>query len=346
MINLSYCVDGLILKRNGTAATDRQIRDLQRDLRCLGYLRSGIDGKFGEGTELSVKALQHDLRNNNGDSKQGDGKAPISIMAYNKGRVTDISGIVDQGTAQCISDMINDPKFPKLPKTDNPRAENTRVVDIVRMKSQPVPIPFLLAILKRESDLKHYHEPAANDEDTYITVGLDKNVEGSNFIITSRGYGVGQYTLFHHPPRKEEITDFMEKVEGNINKAVRELREKFDKFVNGNSGAMRADDRIKEIGTGQLRICKYPQTDQRYMKECRNCMVNAGLKDIPAGTQVFDGATLVFEPTQYYGNSFYKSVPVRKNIGCDWPYAARRYNGSGINSYHYQVLILQNVLNG
>lgn len=243
MTNLSYCVDGLVLKRNGTAATERQIRDLQGDLRCLGYLRSRIDGKFGEGTEMAVKALQHDLRNNKGDSKQGDGNAPVSIMSYNKGRVADISGIVDQNTAQCLSDMINDPGFPKLPKSVNPRTENTKILEIVRtMKSQPVPVPFLLAILKRESDLKHYHEPAANDEDTYITVGLDKNVEGSNFIITSRGYGVGQYTLFHHPPRREEITDFMEKVEGNINKAVRELREKFDKFVNGSSGAMRADD--------------------------------------------------------------------------------------------------------
>jgi len=33
-----------------------------------------------------------------------------------------------------------------------------------------------------------------------------------------------------------------------------------------------------------------------------------------------------------------------KNIPCDWPYAVRRYNGSGLNSYHYQAKILLNVL--
>jgi hypothetical protein len=32
---------------------------------------------------------------------------------------------------------------------------------------------------------------------------------------------------------------------------------------------------------------------------------------------------------------------VRAEIPCDWPYAVRRYNGSGINSYHYQVRILR-----
>jgi hypothetical protein len=36
-------------------------------------------------------------------------------------------------------------------------------------------------------------------------------------------------------------------------------------------------------------------------------------------------------------------VPVRKNIGCDWPYAIRRYNGAGINSYHYQAKVLKNL---
>lgn len=37
------------------------IRDLQRDLRALGYLKKGIDGKFGSGTETAVKALQYSL---------------------------------------------------------------------------------------------------------------------------------------------------------------------------------------------------------------------------------------------------------------------------------------------
>ncbi len=46
---LSYQQPGLVLKRPGTGATDAQIRDLQRHLRALGYLRRGIDGAFGPG---------------------------------------------------------------------------------------------------------------------------------------------------------------------------------------------------------------------------------------------------------------------------------------------------------
>ena len=28
---------------------------------------------------------------------------------------------------------------------------------------------------------------------------------------------------------------------------------------------------------------------------------------------------------------------------CDWPYAARQYNGAGLNSYHYQIAILKSL---
>ena len=61
MLPLSYQQAGLVLKRSGTGASDSQIRDLQRHLRALGYLRRGIDGAFGGGTEGTVKGLQHDL---------------------------------------------------------------------------------------------------------------------------------------------------------------------------------------------------------------------------------------------------------------------------------------------
>ncbi len=39
---LSYQQAGLVLKRPGEGASDAQIRDLQRHLRALGYLRQGI----------------------------------------------------------------------------------------------------------------------------------------------------------------------------------------------------------------------------------------------------------------------------------------------------------------
>jgi peptidoglycan hydrolase-like protein with peptidoglycan-binding domain len=342
MPTLSYRQPGLVLRRDAAAA-DRQVRDLQHDLRKLGYLRSGIDGQFGPGSERAVKALQYDLLHNAGAGS--DAAAPVRVVDYNRSRVTRVTGKADQALVECISDILDDPNFCTLPRATDPVAENRRIAsEIAQMPAGAVPIPFLLAILKQESDLKHYHEPRPGDEDTYIVVGLDANA-GADYIITSRGYGAGQYTLFHHPPRREEVNDFMLDVGKNISKAARELREKFDRFIVGSTRGTRADDRLAEIGTGPLRVCKYAAADPRYLRGCKQCLKNAGLTIIRAGsTPVYEGASLAYRPTQYHREANYSDVPVRKNISCDWPYAVRRYNGSGINSYHYQVRVLKHLL--
>lgn len=343
---LSYNKQGLVIKKGGaSSASEQQVRDLQRDLRRLGYLKSGIDGSFGTASETAVKALQYDLLHNVGKSSGADGTAPVKVIDYNRGRVVEVTGIVDQGLAGCIADMLDAAAFPKLPKSDDPAGDNGRILSILKgMTSQEAPIPFLLAILKQESGLKHFHEPPQNDDDTYIVVGLDTNA-GEKHIITSRGYGAGQYTLFHHPPRIEEVNDFMIDVRKNVEKAIRELREKFDGFVNGNTTGMRADDRIVEFGDGKLRLCKYEQNDARHMRECGKCAANAGQRDILKGvTPFYQGSRFTYQPTQYYPTGSYQGVPVRERIGCDWPYAVRRYNGAGINSYHYQARVLKNLL--
>jgi len=344
MPTLSYRKAGLILERGGSDGTEKQVRDFQRDLRQLGYLRRGIDGKFGRGTEEAIRALQHDLLTNHGSSAMNDGDAPVRVLDYNQGRVVDVTGIVDQRMVGCISDMLDDPNFPVLPKADDPREENSHIVSLIKeIPSRDVPIPFLMGILMQESGLKHYNEPSKNDEDTYIVVGLDTNASQKH-IITSRGYGAGQYTLFHHPPQKTEVEDFMLDVGKNLQKAIWELKEKFDHFVNGGTSGTRADDRIVEFGSGPLRQCKYTMDDPRYMRDCKECMTAAGQTDIREGvTPFYEGSINKFVPTQYYKSANYESVPIRQNIACDWPYAARRYNGSGINSYHYQVRVLRNV---
>ncbi len=342
---LTYNKRGLTIKKGGRGATKQQIRDLQRDLRQLGYLSYGIDGNFGGSTELAVKALQYDLLHNAGKSTKDDGTAPVRVLDYNRGRVVDITGAVNQGLAGCISDILDDANFPTLPRVDDPRQENSRIVTLIKgMPPSEVPIPYLMAILEQESGLKHYNEPAKGDEDTYIVVGLDTNAS-EKYIITSRGYGAGQYTLFHHPPKKEEVDDFMIDVGKNLQKAVRELREKFDHYIIGDSTGTKADDRIAEYGNDPLRLCKYPGDDPLYMRGCRQCMIDAGQQDIKEGiTRLYIGSKFTYVPTQYYKKASYQSVPIRKSIGCDWPYAARRYNGSGMNSYHYQVKALKNVL--
>ncbi|MBA4390109.1 MAG: hypothetical protein C0399_04140 [Syntrophus sp. (in: bacteria)] len=344
LTSLSYNKPGLSIQKNGPGATDNQIRDLQQDLRRLGYLRNCIDGKFGAGTELAVMALQYDLLHNAGKSFANDGLSPVRMIDYNKGRVLSITGIVDESLAGCMSDMLKDSRLPLLPKTENPKKENSFVIATIKnMSSLFVPAPYLTAIFKQESGLKHYNEPQKNDDDTYIVVGLDTNA-AEKYVITSRGYGVGQYTLFHHPPTQKEVEDFMLDVTKNIQKGALELKEKFDHFVNGQTSGTQADDRIAEAGHTPLRLCMYAADDPLYMKNCKECAAKAGQKNIKEGTAVYEGSQITFTPTDYYKKASYLRVPIRKNIPCDWPYAARRYNGSGINSYHYQTKVLLNLL--
>jgi peptidoglycan hydrolase-like protein with peptidoglycan-binding domain len=333
-MDTTFVKPGLTLQKG--MATCQEVLDLQKALRELGYLRGGVDGNFGSGTEKGVKALQYDLLHN--DGKGSDGQAPVMVMAYNKGRVSDATGVVDQNTAQCIADMLGDSSFVRLPIAADPvQANKTVLSKIATAKSTAVPVRFIASILKQESDLKHY-----NEQDAVITVGLDTNNAAQAFAITSRGYGAGQFTIFHHPPRQEEVDDFMNDVEKNLSKAEGELREKFDKFVNGPSS--KADDRQQEIGSGALRICKYSSTDSRYLSDCRQCAVDAGSRDIVENvTPVYAGSPTLFTATQYYNPGGYTNIPKREAFGCDWPYAVRRYNGGGINSYHYQARVIRNV---
>jgi len=283
-------------------------------------------------TEAAVKALQYDLLHNRGAGP--DGVSPVRVVDYNGSRIHTADGVLDQQLANVMAEMLADERFEQVPASTDPAGENDKVAaELKAMESSEVPVPFLLAILAQESGLRHYSEPTAANEDSFVVVGLDRNSAGEP-AITSRGYGVGQYTLFHHPPTPEEVRSVILDPVKNVQKAIRELANKFGSFVNGNTTATRADDRQTEFGPGPLRLCKYAASDPRYMRACRECLAAAGPREV------------TLEPTQYHSQSRYRGVPVRKNIGCDWPYAVRRYNGSGVNSYHYQAQVLLRVLNG
>jgi peptidoglycan hydrolase-like protein with peptidoglycan-binding domain len=341
MPDLSYAQGGLTLSLSETPSP--LVRDLQRDLRLLGYHKGGIDGVFGGGTAKSVRALQYDLLSNTGTSSNGDGSAPVAVAGYNRGRVVTVSGVLDQNLAACISDMLDDAAFPKLPFSNSPLADNQLALQAVAsMAGSQVPFPFLYGILMQESGCQHFQVPSGSNLDNFVTVGCDTNDKANPARITSRGFGIGQYTLFHHPPTPDEVSRFISDPVGNVKQGVAELRGKFDRFVIGPDS--RADDRIHEAGSGPLRLCKFDSADPLYLRDCVNCLHQAGTQNIAAGqTPVYDGSPDTYQATQYHKGS-YANVPIRKNIPCDWPYAVRRYNGSGPNSYDYQAELLLKVL--
>jgi putative peptidoglycan binding protein len=325
------------------------VRALQRDLRSLGYLRGGIDGEFGEGTLQAVQGLQFDLLNNSGESHKDDGRAPVALMDFNLDPadsrtrlVGQVTGVVDDATARCLDRMLADPRVAKLPNSGDPVTANRRaMVAIAGFPSPVAPSPFIAAIVRQESNAQHYHA-APNDEDQFVVVGLDHGNKNAPEQITSRGFGIGQYTVFHYPPRADEVNTFIVDPLNNVQQAFRGLRDKFDHFVvDPKEGA---DDRKAEHPTLPLRLCVYKASDARYLRDCRNCAVSARKLDIYPGTPVYAGATLKYEPDQYYASATHLGVPDRADFPCDWPYAARRYNGAGNDSYHYQARVLMNLL--
>lgn len=347
MAKPAYLKSGLVMQAGH--ADVAAVKELQRHLRALGYLRQGIDGDFGKQTTLAIRSLQYDLLNNTGDSTGGDGPAPVSVVNFNRGRVIDITGVLDQGLAGCIHDMMREENFPKIPQSDDPAAANAEVIRLLREnRDLDVPTPFLIAMLRQESNLRHFSVPRKKDEDNFLIVGLDRNSKKPNaeVAITSRGYGAGQYTLFHHPPRAAEVQDFMLDPVGNVEKAAEEYRSKFDRFVNGPTSGTRADDRMAEAKQVPLRECKFKRTDPKFMRDCQACLAALTKVTIKVGDPFFKGSSGRYAVSDYYKTTSYAGVPLRKDVPCDWPYASRRYNGAGVNSYHYQAIVLKNVVEG
>jgi peptidoglycan hydrolase-like protein with peptidoglycan-binding domain len=348
MANQSYAVPDLVLgPGNGT---QQQIRDLQTDLRSLGYLAGpvggSIDGQFGPTTTAGVMALQIDLMQNNGASTQNsaEGAAPVAVTSYNDGSVTAATGTVSQSLVAIIGAMLDDANYPKLPSSPNPASDNAAAVAAVKaMSPSQVPIPYLLAILSQESGQMHYQVPRGVKTDNYVTLGLDHNDRANPSRVTSRGYGMGQYTFFHHPPTPSEVQSSITDAVGNARGAAVGLLNKFHSYILGPADV--ASDRIAEFNHAPLRVCQYMQDDARYMSDCKNCMAAAPKLTITSGqTPTYANSGQTYEAIAGHVGS-YNNVPDRTQVGCDWPYAARRYNGSGPASFDYQAEVLLKVLN-
>ena len=330
----------------GNAADQELVRALQRDLRALGYLRQSIDGDFGAGTHLAVCRLQHDLLHNDGSSTSGDGNAPCAVRDFNSGRVTAIDGVVSAGLADCIADLLEADAYPKLPSAADPVAANAAAVQqIANAPSTIAPTPFMLAMFRQESNLQHFRVPFGANSDNFVTLGLDTKFQDEQNRVTSRGYGLGQFTIFHHPPRRNEVSEFIEDPVRNVAKAHKEFRDKFDNFVAHQPPRdSDADDRRAEHPGEPLRMCKFSPGDPRFLRDCRTCAAETPKLTIRADTPVMAGSAEKYGDQPLYREYPLTGVPDRAAFPCDWPYAARRYNGSGPLSYNYQSRILRNLL--
>lgn len=305
----------------------------------------GIDGVYGEGTARAVRAFQFDLLHN--DGRGDDGAAPVAMKSFNAkpggGQyVTAVTGIFDQDLAAALAALVGDARMSQLPRSKDAPTDNQKALEEIQAIQSPcAPTPFVLAIVTQESDSKHFHVPTGNDQDSFVTIGLDRNDKTNTDHITSRGYGIGQYTLFHHPPSAQEVATYIADPISNVHNTYAELREKFDNFVVGKHSA---DDRLVEHPMLKLRLCRYVASDKRYMTDCKNCAMEARKIDIERGTPAYRGASISYQPTRYYKSASYPNTPDRADFLCDWPYALRRYNGEGVNSYHYQAIVLRNLL--
>ena len=319
---------------------------LQTGLRKLGYLASGLDGTFGQGTARAVRALQIDLLEPS-KTVSRDGHAAFSIAQFNQVAggsppVTAVTGEVTPDLATCIAALLADPRAGWVPRSADPVGQNVLALRALSTAAgKGAPAPFMAAMVQQESGGRHFCIPTKSDPDDFVLMGLDRNDKASPDRITSRGYGLGQYTLFHHPATPTEIRDLVLDPARNVQAAFKELRSKFDGFVTGPSSV--ADDRSAELPGLALRMCRYPPSDSRYLSDCRACAREVPTRDIHRGTPVYPGASYGYQPDQYYGSAEYAGVPDRAAFLCDWPYAARRYDGSGNDSFHYQCRILLNL---
>src|SRR6516225_6698839 len=88
---LDYRQLGLVLRRDVNDATSQQVRDFAARPASFSYLSQGIDGVLGPGTEAAVSGLREDLLMNDGSSTASDGSAPVKVLDYNRGRVTEVT---------------------------------------------------------------------------------------------------------------------------------------------------------------------------------------------------------------------------------------------------------------
>ena len=116
------------------------------------------------------------------------------------------------------------------------------------------------------------------------------------------------------------------------------MRGKFDRFVIGPDS--RLTIAFTEAGSGPLRLCKFDSADPLYIATASTASSRRELRTSSLGKRPCRWLSDTYQATQHTKSLLRRTCPFRRNIACDWPYAVRRYNGSGPNSYDYQAEFL------
>ena len=294
------------------------MKALQQDLRRLGYLKSGIDGQFGEGSDKRRPVAAALACLPTPSPTAATVMRPQPLKAFNRGRVASVTGVCDQGLVVCIEDMLADHRLPTLPRSDDPaRANRDAFAALQTLVGLRVPRPFLLAILLQESDGQHFRTPTGANADDFIVVGLDRNDQGHprpHHLARVRHRAVhrcGSTT----PPRADEVASFMldpvrQRPAGGrrAEREIRDLRQRTNAGATGGRSAGRG-------GSGALRRCRYGPDDARYMLDCVRCAAESRV-NIGTTTPLHPKTTETLQPTPAPTPEIesYRNVPDRAKL--------------------------------
>lgn len=296
---------------------------LEEYLRSLMFIKQ-IKKNNTDDVKKGIKALQFELRNN----------PSLSHFGY-EGK---IDGVESPELLNIVEKMWEDPSIPVVSKVNNPDQANDQISSIMKTSlSKVFPNPLALAVLKQETHWKWFRS------DGYPTVGLDFNNKSQPYVITSRGLFLSQRTIFNYPFPQESLDSF-DSVSEDLKFVINALDLKYKRYVVSADVRARDDLRFKSFGDQPLRGCKYEQSDERFMKDCKNCVWSGKLKDYKEGKSLIDvPGKWVLKPSIYHRNKDYLGYPDYEDFPCDYVYAIRRYNGSGVNSFHYLMRVLDHL---
>lgn len=239
---------------------------------------------------------------------------------------------------EALKKMWDCSDIPRITKVDNPSEANSKIREIIENKlKSSFPKPLVLAVLEQESNLMWYRK------DGYPTIGLDYNNKVQPYVITSRGLFLSQRTVFDYPFKQEQLNQY-DSVEVDLNFVVDLLNLKYDKFIVSKDPKTNDDLRSSSFGSEDLRGCKYETSDSRYKSDCKNCVWSGDLRDYKKDRSVLgDKKQWVLKSSQYHKIKQYLQFPDYSKFPCDYLFSIRRYNGSGINSFHYLMRVLKHL---